>query len=210
MDHTHHPSLQLLDPAAQDTLSNSHSTLFQPLLHRLLMAFCEEQVIPAMTAEEVRRVVYLSRFHDIGKQSIPRPILQKSGRLTLEERRILQQHPALGVRLLRSIPALRQYPYYDVLCDICLHHHERWDGGGYPDGLTGRHITPYVHVVALADAYDALRTARPYKPPLSHSEAVSMLCGGACGAFSPEMITCLQALPEGFFAACYGEARKVV
>ena len=209
MDHTYHPSLQLLEPVAQETLSNSHSILFQPLLHRLLTAFCEERVIPAMTAEEVRRVVYLSRFHDIGKQSLPRSILQKSGKLTLEERRLLQQHPALGVRLLRSIPALRQYPYYDVLCDICLHHHERWDGGGYPDALTGRHITPYVHVVALADAYDALRTARPYKPPLSHSEAVSMLCGGACGAFSPEMITCLQALPEGFFAACYGEARKV-
>ena len=187
MDHTYHPSLQLLEPVAQDTLSNSHSTRFQPLLHRLLTSFCEEQVIPAMTVEEVRRVVYLSRFHDIGKQSLPRSILQKSGKLMLEERRILQQHPALGVRLLRSIPALRQYPYYDVL----------------------RHITPYVHVVALADAYDALRTARPYKPPLSHSEAVSMLCGGACGAFSPEMITCLQALPEGFFAACYGEARKV-
>ena len=209
MDHTHHPSLQLLDPAAQDTLSNSHSTLFQPLLHRLLMAFCEEQVIPAMTAEEVRRVVYLSRFHDIGKQSLPRSIIQKGGKLTLEERRILQQHPALGVRLLRSIPALRQYPYYDVLCDICLHHHERWDGGGYPDGLTGRHITPYVHVVAMADAYDALRTARPYKPPLSHSEAMSMLCGGACGAFNPEMIACLRGVPGGFFAACYGEACRV-
>lgn len=209
MDHTHHPSLQLLDPAAQDTLSNSHSTLFQPLLHRLLMAFCEEQVIPAMTAEEVRRVVYLSRFHDIGKQSLPRSIIQKGGKLTLEERRILQQHPALGVRLLRSIPALRQYPYYDVLCDICLHHHERWDGGGYPDGLTGRHITPYVHVVALADAYDALRTARPYKPPLSHSEAMSMLCGGACGAFNPEMIACLREIPGTFFAACYGEACRV-
>ena len=209
MDHTHHPSLQLLDPAAQDTLSNSHSLLFQPLLQRLLMAFCEEQVIPAMTAEEVRRVVYLSRFHDIGKQSLPRSIIQKGGKLTLEERRILQQHPALGVRLLRSIPALRQYPYYDVLCDICLHHHERWDGGGYPDGLTGRHITPYVHVVAMADAYDALRTARPYKPPLSHSEAMSMLCGGACGAFNPEMIACLREIPGTFFAACYGEACRV-
>ena len=161
MDHTYHASLQLLEPTAQDALSNSHSAFFQPLLHRLLTAFCEGRVIPAMTEEEVRRVVYLSRFHDIGKQSLPRSILQKSGKLTLEERRILQQHPALGVRLLRAIPTLRQYPYYDVLYDICLHHHERWDGGGYPDGLTGRHITPYVHVVALADAYDALRTARP-------------------------------------------------
>ena len=123
MNHTYHPSLQFLEQVAQDTLSNSHSLLFQPLLHRLLMTFCEERVIPAMTAEEIRRVVYLSRFHDIGKQSLPKSILQKSGKLTLEERRILQQHPVLGVRLLRSIPALRQYPYYDVLCDICLHHH---------------------------------------------------------------------------------------
>ena len=209
MDHTYPPSLQLLEPAAQDTLSNSHSAPFQPLLHQLLTAFYEERVIPAMTVEEIRRVVYLSRFHDIGKLSLPRSILQKSGKLTLEERRILQQHPALGVRLLRSIPALRQYPNYDVLCDICLHHHERWDGGGYPDGLTGRHITPYVHVVAMADAYDALRTARPYKPPLSHSEAMSMLCGGACRAFNPEMIACLREIPGTFFAACYGEACRV-
>ena len=209
MNHTYHPSLQFLEQVAQDTLSNSHSLLFQPLLHRLLMTFCEERVIPAMTAEEIRRVVYLSRFHDIGKQSLPKSILQKSGKLTLEERRILQQHPVLGVRLLRSIPALRQYPYYDVLCDICLHHHERWDGGGSPDALMGRHITPYVHVVALADAYDALRTARPYKPPLSHSEAMSMFCDGACGAFAPEMIACLRDLPGTFFSACYGEARRV-
>lgn len=209
MDHTYHASLRLLEPMAQDALSNSHSAFFQPLLHRLLTVFCEGRVIPAMTAEEVRRVVCLSRFHDIGKKMIPRSILQKSGKLTLEERRILQQHPALGVRLLRSIPALRQFPYYDVLYDICLHHHERWDGGGYPDGLTGRHITPYVHVVALADAYDALRAARPYKPPLSHGEALSMLCDGACGAFDPEMISCLRELPEEFFAACYREESNV-
>lgn len=209
MDHTYHASLRLLEPMAQDALSNSHSAFFQPLLYRLLTAFCEGRVIPAMTAEEVRRVVCLSRFHDIGKQSLPRSILQKSGKLTLEERRILQQHPALGVRLLRSIPALRQFPYYDVLYDICLHHHERWDGSGYPDALKGRHITPYVHVVALADAYDALRAARPYKPPLSHGEALSMLCGGACGAFDPEMISCLRELPEEFFSACYREESNV-
>ena len=72
MDHTYHASLQLLEPAAQDTLSNSHRTLFQPLLHRLMTAFCEEQIIPAMTEDEIRRVVYLSRFHDIGKQGLPR------------------------------------------------------------------------------------------------------------------------------------------
>ena len=138
MDHTYHPALQLLEPAAQYTLFSAHSSRFQPLLHRLLTAFCEKQVIPAMTEEEIWRVVYLSRFHDIGKQGVPKSILQKSGKLTLEERRVLQQHPALGIRLLRSNPALRQYPYYNILYDICLHHHERWDGGGYPDGLTGK------------------------------------------------------------------------
>ena len=209
MDHTYHPALQLLEPAAQYTLFSAHSSRFQPLLHRLLTAFCEKQVIPAMTEEKIRRVVYLSRFHDIGKQGVPKSILQKSGKLTLEERRVLQQHPALGIRLLRSNPALRQYPYYNILYDICLHHHERWDGGGYPDGLTGRHIIPYVHVVALADAYDALRTARPYKLPLSHDEAMFMLCGGACGAFDPEMTACLRELPAAFFTACYGEERRV-
>jgi len=209
MNYTFHPALHLLEPAAQYTLSSAHSSRFQPLLHQLLKIFSAEQIIPPMTEEEIRRVVYLSRFHDIGKQSLPRTILHKPGRLTLEERRILQQHPALGVRLIRSNPALRDYPYYDVLYDICLHHHERWDGGGYPDGLKGRHITPYVHVIGLVDAYDALRTARPYKRPLSHGEAMSMLCAGECGAFDSEMIACLRELPEAIFTACYGEERKV-
>lgn len=209
MNHTHHPALRHLEPAAQYSLSISHSIRFQPLLHRLLTAFSEEHIITAMSEEEVRRVVFLSRFRDIGKYGLPKSILQKNEKLTLEERRILQQHPALGVRVLRSIPDLRQYPYYDVLYDIILHHHERWDGGGYPDALMGRHITPYVHVVALADIYDALRTERPYKLPLSHGEAMTMLCTGACGAFDPEMIACLRELPEAFFAACYGEERRV-
>lgn len=209
MNHTFHPALHLLEPAAQYTLSPAHSSRFQPLLHQLLTLFSAERVIPAMTEEEIRRVVYLSRFHDIGKQSLPRSILHKPGKLTLEERRILQQHPILGAQLLRSIPALREYPFYDIVYDICLHHHERWDGGGYPDGLKGGHITPYVHVVGLVDAYDALRTARPYKRVLSHAEAASMLYGGECGAFDPAIMDCLQAYSDLICAACYGEERKV-
>ena len=209
MNHTFHPALHLLEPAAQYTFSSAHSSWFQPLLHELLSIFSAEQIIPAMTEDEIHRVVYLSRFHDIGKQSLPQSILQKPGALTLEERRILQMHPGLGASFLRSIPELRGFPYYDILYDICLHHHERWDGGGYPDGLKDKRITPYVHVVGLVDAYDALRTERSYKRALSHSEAVNMLCRDDCGAFDPAMMDCFRKYSDAICSACYGEERKV-
>lgn len=209
MNTTFHPALQLLEPTTQYTLMSAHSSYFQPLIHQLLTVLSAERVIPAMTAEEIRRVVYLSRFHDIGKQGLPKQILNKPGRLTLEERRMLQMHPILGVQLLRSNHALREYPHYELLYDICLHHHERWDGGGYPDGLKGSHIAPCVHVVSFADAYDALRTARPYKRPLSHGEAITMLCAGECGAFNPRMLDCLRDAFDDIFTPCYGEERKV-
>lgn len=206
---TFHPALHLLEPAVQYTLSASHGSRFQPLLYHLLTLFSGEGIIPAMTEEEIMRVVYLSRFHDIGKQSLPKSILYKPGKLTAKERVILEQHPVQGVTLLRSIPKLREYPFYHMVCDICLHHHERWDGGGYPDSLKAGEITPYVHVVGLADAYDALRTVRPYKRALSHQEALSMLCNGDCGVFDPDMIACFRDSCGHLCASCYGGERKV-
>lgn len=209
MSNTFYPALHRLESAAQYTMQSSHSNRFQPLLFQLMTLFCAEHIIPDMSEDAIRWVVYLSRFHDIGKQSLPKAILQKPGALTLEERRIMQMHPDLGVAFLRSIPELRFYPYYDILYDICRHHHERWDGGGYPDGLNGSHITPYVHVVSLVDAYDALRTERPYKRALSHGEASDMLCRGDCGAFDPAMMDCFRKHSDAICISCYGEERKV-
>ena len=203
------PALNILEPAARQTLSAAHSQRFQPLVQQLLTIFSAEGIIPAMTEEEIRQVVYLSRFHDIGKQCIPGSVLQKCGKLTLQEKAILQSHPVQGVRLLRSIPSLRQHPAFGMVCDICLHHHERWDGGGYPDGLAAEHITPYVHVVSLADAYDALRTERPYKRALSHEDAMAMLMDGQCGAFSPDMLECFHALAGEICTPLYWEAARV-
>lgn len=200
------PALYRLEPAAQHTLDSAHSSSFQLMLERLLMILGMEQVIPRMTGEELQRIVYLSRFHDIGKQCLPEELLYKPDGLTLEERRMVQQHPVLGGRLLGADPQIRQYPYFDVLYDICLHHHERWDGGGYPDGLKGEHITPYVHALALVDAYDALRTERTYRHhPLSHHEAMEMISHGGCGAFNPKMLDCLQDFSDFICTSCYRE-----
>lgn len=200
------PTLYRLEPAAQHTLDSAHSSSFQLILERLLMILGMEQIIPRMTGEELQRIVYLSRFHDIGKQCLPEELLYKPDGLTLEEQRLVQQYPVLGGRLLETNPQIRQYPYFNSLYDICLHHHERWDGRGYPDGLKGEHITPYVHALSLVDAYDALRTERPYRQhTFSHDEALEMILNGKCGAFNPKMLACLKDFPDFICTSCYRE-----
>ena len=200
------PALYRLEPVAQHTFDSAHSSSFQLMLERLLMILGMEQIIPRMTGEELQRIVYLSRFHDIGKQCLPEELLYKPEGLTMEERRVVQQHTVFGGRLLGANPQIRKYPYFDDLYDICLHHHERWDGGGYPDGLKGEHITPYVHALSLVDAYDALRTDRTYRHRLlSHDEAMEMISNGGCGAFNPKMLACLEDFSDFICTSCYGE-----
>lgn len=176
-------ALDILGPTYPYPIPFDHSRNLQPLVALLLHTFSAASVIPHTSAEEISLIAHLSVFHDIGKQMLPAAILNKPGKLSLEERRILQLHPILSVQMLRSNPKLRENPHYNILYDICLHHHERWDGGGYPDGLSGSQITPYVQVIGLADVYDALRTARPYKLPLSHQAAVSLICSGGLRRF---------------------------
>lgn len=77
---------------------------------------------------------------------------------------------------------------YDYACDIARHHHERWDGGGYPDGLAGNEISPWAQVVSLADVYDALSCKRVYKPPILREEVLEMIRTGQCGSFNPLLL----------------------
>ncbi|MEM8963352.1 MAG: HD domain-containing phosphohydrolase [Acidobacteriota bacterium] len=122
----------------------------------------------------VKEVVESSPLHDIGKVGIPDAILRKPGPLTDEEMAIMRTHTTIGGDTLRTV--LDRYDvgptFLDMAMDIAYSHHERWDGGGYPDGLAGEDIPLPARIVALADAYDTITTRRPYKEPYSHEEAV--------------------------------------
>lgn len=131
-------------------------------------------------------------FHDIGKLWLPPSICGKSGRLSAEEFALVKQHPVLGAVIL-SACTTGLGPSHIYAVEICLHHHERLDGSGYPDHLAGDEIAPYVQVVSLADCYDALVAPRSYRPPLTHEAAAALILSGQCGAFSPTLLKVLAA-----------------
>ena len=116
------------------------------------------------------RVLRLAGFlHDLGKLSIPDPILLKPGPFTEEEREAMKAHPLTGERLCQPLHSL------DAVRPVIRHHHERWDGSGYPDGLAGDAIPLTAQILGLVDVYDALVTRRPYKPPLTREETLAIL-----------------------------------
>lgn len=150
----------------------------------------------SFTDEQIEQIATASIMHDVGKIAIPDSILNKPGRLTAEEFEVMKTHTIKGCELLDQIPKSRDNPIYQYAYDICRHHHERWDGRGYPDGLKGEEISIWAQVVALADVYDALTNQRCYKPPFTHQEAADMILGGQCGTFSPVLMAAFSHLLE--------------
>jgi len=122
-------------------------------------------------------------LHDLGKIAVPDCILLKNGPLEADERSIIQTHPAVGADLVRQMRTL------DEVRPIIRHHHERFDGSGYPDGLKGEAIPLGARIMAVVDVYDALCTERPYKSALSHQEAIDILRQEAeAGAWDPHVV----------------------
>lgn len=126
--------------------------------------------------------------HDAGKIAIPDQILNKPGRLTREEFEIMKTHTQKGAELLSHIPQMKTHEAYRYAYDIALHHHERWDGNGYPDGLKGNEISIWAQVVSVADVYDALVSKRCYKTPYGFDTAVQMIRDNQCGVFNPTLL----------------------
>ena len=124
------------------------------------------------TEDEQDRIALFARLHDIGKVRVPMEILGKPGALTAEEFVVVKSHPEWGAEILGDAAWLA------MARQICLSHHEKWDGSGYPRGLRGEEIPWEGQVTALADVYDALRSRRAYKAPLSHEDAVRILLEG--------------------------------
>lgn len=156
------------------------------------------QVIDAAFLHNLRRAVPL---HDIGKAGIPDRILMKPGRLTSDEFEIMRTHTRIGAR---AIEAMRQRapetPFLALAAEIALHHHERWDGTGYPHGLAGEAIPLAARLTALADVYDALTTVRPYKPAYTHARAVAIILEEAGRHFDPAIVAAFERVAADFEA----------
>ena len=122
-------------------------------------------------------------LHDLGKVSIPDEILKKGSHLTPDEWHIMKQHPAIGESICRPLRSFRN------VLPIIRHHHEHWNGTGYPDALVGKDVPLLARVLQVVDVYDALRTARPYKPALGHDEAERTMRREASGGlWDPDLV----------------------
>lgn len=147
--------------------------------------------------DDAESIIRASALHDIGKIAIPDAILLKPGRLTDEEFEMMKKHSIYGAELLEKFKQDDNQFYHDCY-DICRHHHERYDGRGYPDHLKGEEIPISAQIVSLVDVYDALVSRRVYKEAFTHELAYQMIMDGECGQFSPKLLECFDLAKEDF------------
>ena len=151
-----------------------------------------------LTQDKIDVIVSASALHDIGKITIPDSILLKPGRLTKDEFEYMKSHTTRGCELLESMKNVLDPKYEKVSSEICRHHHERFDGKGYPDGLEGDAIPLSAQLVSVADVYDALVNERCYKDAFSPEEAFRMIVNGDCGVFSPRLMEVFRKVRSQF------------
>ncbi len=137
-------------------------------------------------------ITQASAMHDIGKISVPDSILLKPGRLTSEEFEVMKSHTTRGCEIIELLKDVQDKQFYDMCHDICRHHHERYDGRGYPDGLKGKENSIGAQLTALADVYDALVSDRVYKSAYPLDKAYEMIKNGECGVFAPSLMACFE------------------
>jgi putative nucleotidyltransferase with HDIG domain len=158
----------------RDTGTYEHSERLASLCERVAKSL-------GLTPEHVREVVLASRVHDLGKIGISNEILLKQGPLTLQERQIMEEHPVIGAKILSS------YSSFKESVEIVRHHHERWDGRGYPDELKGEDIPVGSRIITVVDSFDAMTSDRPYRKGMSVTEAVERLKDGMGTQFDPRV-----------------------
>lgn len=164
----------------------------------LAECFMREYPEYKLTQEEVNMIVSASALHDIGKIAIPDSILQKPGRLTKDEYEYMKSHTTRGNEIINAIKSGWDEEARKISYEIIRHHHERYDGKGYPDGLEGDNIPISAQFVSVADVYDALVNERCYKDAYSVDEAYNMIIKGECGVFSPRLMDCFRKVRKEF------------
>ena len=163
---------------ARDTYTGSHSERVTELAARVAVRL-------GLDAEQVELTRLAASLHDLGKLAIPEELLRKAGTLTDSERLVLERHPQIGFRMLDSLGV-------DLIAHLVLHHHERWDGAGYPDGLSGEQIPLGSRIIFVTDAYDAMTSDRTYRPRRSSRAALAELERCAGSQFDPGIVAAFR------------------
>ena len=141
-------------------------------------------------SESQLELLYWSALlHDLGKIAVPEYILLKPGPLTEEEYNQIKRHPGYGAELLESIS-----PDFAPLAEVVRAHHERWDGAGYPLGLSGGRIPLMSRIIAIVDVFEALTSARPYRQPVPYGQAMAYISEGAGSQFDPQLVPLFDGL----------------
>jgi len=173
------------------------SVLSRNLINRLLDIPYYARQLHELHPESMLRAVPI---HDIGKIGVPDNVLLKPGRLTTEEFEIIKTHTTIGSDIIDTLLTKDEGDEYLLHCrDICRHHHERWDGKGYPDGIFGEDIPLSARILSIVDVYDALVNSRIYKPALPHNEAVQIIMNGSGTQFDPMLLKIFYEINELFF-----------
>ena len=158
---------------AKDKYTHGHSSRVAEYSRKIAEALGKSE-------DECQEIYYAALLHDVGKIGIPKEIINKEGKLTKEEYEVIKQHPVVGKQILSSIS---EYPYLSIGAN---HHHERYDGKGYPDKLKGEDIPEIARIVAVADAYDAMTSKRSYRDPIPQQKVREEFVKGAGAQFDPE------------------------
>ncbi len=161
---------------ARDPYTSGHSTRVTDYAVRVAKTL-------GVSATSIDTLRYASRLHDIGKLGISEATLHKAGRLSEDEWALMREHPAKGERIVQSLGFL------DRAQPIVRHHHERWNGSGYPDGIKGEEIPFLTRILSVADCYDAMTSQRPYRAAMSHDEAMAELEKGKGELFDPAVVS---------------------
>lgn len=178
--------------------SSEHILHIRTATEMMLRKLVKTTDVYHLTETDIAMITTASSLHDIGKIGIPEGILNKPGRLTDEEFKIMKTHSEMGASLIRDMNFSESKPLVHTAWEICRWHHERWDGKGYPDGLKGEEIPISAQVVSIVDVYDALTSERCYKKAFDHDTAVKMILEGQCGQFNPILLKCLKELSLQF------------
>jgi putative two-component system response regulator len=172
--------------------SSDHISHVKSLTYMLLKALERRDPSYRLTPENEYIISTASALHDIGKIAIDDEILNKPGKLTSDEYDAMKEHAMQGYTILENVPDIKNEELIRIAKEICRWHHERYDGGGYPDGLRGEEIPISAQIVSIADVYDALTSERCYKKAFDHETAMKMILDGECGTFNPKLLRCLQ------------------